>query len=415
MWGLLLAASEDPVPPPVRPQFYDDEDQDLPPPITLNELIRASKAQANTQEHAQAVAQGESRPLPVFRHTDPCPCRRRQPPHSSADVSCSVRSSGGTPVGAPAAAQPPPAPGAPGMPPPPPPPGMSAEEREMVEEARRAERERAAAAAAAAPRVHVAPEVVEEIKASRREGTRTQLPAAARTRADLPPQLPRVQLQVVKDYVRPRAAPAAAAGLAPVQFVVSPLTGEMVPVSEMAEHMRISLIDPRWRDQREAMLNKIKETTKASDDEIASNILSLARTRPDIFGSTQDEVGAIVKAEIESRKISGVNRPVAWDGMTRGGPGLQAQQSAIADQKAVLQQMNPPAPAPAAKQPLGPTAPPTVSSWPVAGVSSGAPAHDAFLRCRRRGTLPRPSRGSRQPNGPARTASRRSSLALAAP
>jgi splicing factor 3A subunit 1 len=39
---------------------------------------------------------------------------------------------------------------------------------------------------------------------------------------------------------------------------VSPITGELVPVSEMAEHMRISLIDPRWKEQREAMLSKIR-------------------------------------------------------------------------------------------------------------------------------------------------------------
>ena len=28
-------------------------------------------------------------------------------------------------------------------------------------------------------------------------------------------------------------------------MVVSPITGELVPVEQMAEHMRISLIDPR--------------------------------------------------------------------------------------------------------------------------------------------------------------------------
>jgi hypothetical protein len=32
------------------------------------------------------------------------------------------------------------------------------------------------------------------------------------------------------------------------------------------------------------MLNKIKDTTKADDDEITRNLLGLAKTRPDIFG-----------------------------------------------------------------------------------------------------------------------------------
>ena len=31
----------------------------------------------------------------------------------------------------------------------------------------------------------------------------------------------------------------------PAKFVVSPITSELIPVEEMAEHMRVSLIDPR--------------------------------------------------------------------------------------------------------------------------------------------------------------------------
>ena len=48
--------------------------------------------------------------------------------------------------------------------------------------------------------------------------------------------------------------------------------------------MRISLLDPRWKEQKEVMLSKIKDTTKADDDEITRNLIGLAKTRPDIFG-----------------------------------------------------------------------------------------------------------------------------------
>ncbi len=34
------------------------------------------------------------------------------------------------------------------------------------------------------------------------------------------------------------------------------------------------------------MLAKIKDTTKASDDEIGRNLMGLARARPDVFGET---------------------------------------------------------------------------------------------------------------------------------
>ena len=60
-------------------------------------------------------------------------------------------------------------------------------------------------------------------------------------------------------------------------MVVSPITGELVPVDDMAEHMRISLLDPKWKEQRDAYLAKQRDTTKATDDEIARNVSSLAR------------------------------------------------------------------------------------------------------------------------------------------
>lgn len=68
------------------------------------------------------------------------------------------------------------------------------------------------------------------------------------------------------------------------KVVVSPITGELIPVDQMAEHMRISLIDPKFQEQRQAMMSKIRETTKASDDEIGRNLMGLARKRPDVFG-----------------------------------------------------------------------------------------------------------------------------------
>lgn len=42
-------------------------------------------------------------------------------------------------------------------------------------------------------------------------------------------------------------------------------------------------------------------------------------------GSTQEEVSSIVEASIKDSKISGTDRPVAWDGATKGGQDLQNQ------------------------------------------------------------------------------------------
>jgi splicing factor 3A subunit 1 len=65
---------------------------------------------------------------------------------------------------------------------------------------------------------------------------------------------------------------------------VSPFTGELIEADKMEEHMRVSLIDPRYQLQREAMLNKSRDNTRASDNEIEYNLGKLARSRPDVFG-----------------------------------------------------------------------------------------------------------------------------------
>ncbi|KAK9825176.1 hypothetical protein WJX81_003205 [Elliptochloris bilobata] len=138
------------------------------------------------------------------------------------------------------------------------------------------------------------------------------------------------QMRIVRNYQRQDRGRLGEAG----RMVVSPLTGELVPIDQMAEHMRVSLIDPKWREQREAMLAKLRGTTRAGDDEISANLVSLARHRPDVFGSTQEELSQRVEASIKDSKVSGGDRPVAWDGVTRGGEDLANQVRAIAEQRA---------------------------------------------------------------------------------
>lgn len=50
-------------------------------------------------------------------------------------------------------------------------------------------------------------------------------------------------------------------------------------------------------------------------------------------GSTQEEMGALVQQSINDSKISGGDRPVAWDGETRSGAGLQNQLKQIQESK----------------------------------------------------------------------------------
>lgn len=145
-------------------------------------------------------------------------------------------------------------------------------------------------------------------------------------------------MKIVKDYVpkAKRAAVNLAGTPGGEATVVSPITGELVPVSQMANHMRVALLDPRWKEQKDAMLAKLKTSSRADDDEIARNLVSLASTRPDIFGSAEEELAVAVQGAIDAGKtITGEKqrKDVESDGI--------AQASAQAEQPyrpAMLQQ-----------------------------------------------------------------------------
>jgi splicing factor 3A subunit 1 len=101
-------------------------------------------------------------------------------------------------------------------------------------------------------------------------------------------------IRVVKNYKRRKQG---ALDYDPTKYVVSPLTGELVEINAMAEHMRVSLIDPKWKTQRDAMMAKMKGSAKASDDEISRNLSALAKNRPDVFGDRDALLDALEKEQ----------------------------------------------------------------------------------------------------------------------
>ncbi|KAK7380817.1 hypothetical protein VNO78_33336 [Psophocarpus tetragonolobus] len=168
---------------------------------------------------------------------------------------------------------------------------------------------------------------------------------------------PEPPMRIVKNWTQPEERISAERDS--TKFVVSPITGELIPISEMSEHMRISLIDPKYREQKERMFAKIQEKTLAADDEISRNIVGLARTHPDIFGTTEEEVSNAVKAEIE--KINDEQtKQVIWDGHTSsiGCTANQAMSQNIGNEDQNDTSNN------EAKNLLGPAAPPPRPGMP---------------------------------------------------
>ncbi|KAH6620456.1 Pre-mRNA splicing factor PRP21 like protein-domain-containing protein [Boeremia exigua] len=97
--------------------------------------------------------------------------------------------------------------------------------------------------------------------------------------------------RIVADYV-PRAAKKAN-----VAMVVCPNCKQQFSASEIDEHIRIELLDPRWKEQRDKAEQRYSTTINTAD--VASNLKRFASQRDDIYdGAT----GQPISAEEEARR-----------------------------------------------------------------------------------------------------------------
>lgn len=120
-------------------------------------------------------------------------------------------------------------------------------------------------------------------------------------------------LKVVTDY-QPRIQSNTAR---PLQ-VIDPVTGLSLAPEKVEEHMRIQLLDPRWREEQRRFQEKQKETGYAEGSSIADSLKVFARKRGDIFGQSlgqgEGSAQAIAQLEHEEQKRSEEQSRVQWDG-----------------------------------------------------------------------------------------------------
>lgn len=68
---------------------------------------------------------------------------------------------------------------------------------------------------------------------------------------------------------------------------ICPKCKQAIPTTKMAEHVRIELLDPKWKEQKAKTLEKSKETNLADNLTVFENLKQLAQARPDIFGGDE--------------------------------------------------------------------------------------------------------------------------------
>ncbi|KAF7295109.1 hypothetical protein MIND_01049300 [Mycena indigotica] len=94
------------------------------------------------------------------------------------------------------------------------------------------------------------------------------------------------------------------------------ICGQQIPVDDLEEHMRIELLDPKWKEQRNAIeARKAQASELQSGANVVSALKGLARTRVDIFGGEGDEERR-KKEEEEEREKRKEREKVVWDGHT---------------------------------------------------------------------------------------------------
>lgn len=113
------------------------------------------------------------------------------------------------------------------------------------------------------------------------------------------------ELNIVSNY-QPRLA-----GTASVtrkneggMMTLDPISGKLVAVSELSEHMRIQLLDPKWREEQRRFTEKQKETNYAEGSSIADSLRQFAQKRGDIFGQSVAGTGKQSAAAIAEQEAA---------------------------------------------------------------------------------------------------------------
>ncbi|OAL56864.1 hypothetical protein IQ07DRAFT_527284 [Pyrenochaeta sp. DS3sAY3a] len=98
--------------------------------------------------------------------------------------------------------------------------------------------------------------------------------------------------RIVTDYV-----PRAALKKASTHMSICPNCKQSVPDNEIAEHMRIEMLDPRWQEQRKIAEARYATTFNTAD--VANNLKRFASQRDDIY---EGATGFPISAEEEARR-----------------------------------------------------------------------------------------------------------------
>eukprot|EP00038_Savillea_parva_P024399 m.43919 g.43919 ORF g.43919 m.43919 type:complete len:786 (-) comp6463_c0_seq1:156-2513(-) len=157
---------------------------------------------------------------------------------------------------------------------------------------------------------------------------------APSTAPPVAPQQPEEEEEIkIRAYdPKRKAAETAAAAAQEDTYLISPLTGEKILASKMAEHMRIGLLDPKWREQKDRMEEEVRKNKEAWALGQAGSVdvlKGIATRRTDIFG--RDDFAGDAEADTTG---PGGRKKMTWDGVTQDAAREQRQAAEAARDEA---------------------------------------------------------------------------------
>ncbi|WWC89581.1 uncharacterized protein L201_004506 [Kwoniella dendrophila CBS 6074] len=95
-----------------------------------------------------------------------------------------------------------------------------------------------------------------------------------------------------------------------------PNCGQSIPENELSEHMRIELLDPKWKEQKKNLeLRRAQAQQLQQGADVVASLKNLAHARTDLFGDDLDEAQRKQREEEEKQKRR-EREKIVWDGHT---------------------------------------------------------------------------------------------------
>lgn len=141
-----------------------------------------------------------------------------------------------------------------------------------------------------------------------REQRRREQEELDRARAIQAKALGQAGMKIKKDYV-PRSRKNAS-----VATSICPYCKQAIPESEITEHIRIELLDPKWKEQKQLLdQKKTQAAMLLQNADVSASLKQLASARTDLFGTAEDEERR-KKQEAEERAARKAKEQIVYDG-----------------------------------------------------------------------------------------------------